>query len=63
MGAGGAEAVIEELGDEVFVSSRVPEGVDEGRADGWLVSLWKAKWVAEIGVYNAGAAVLFLNWL
>ena len=33
-GAEGAEAVIEELGDEVLVRRIVPEGVDEGGTDG-----------------------------
>ena len=33
-GAEGAEAVVEELGDEVLVRRSVPEGVDEGGAEG-----------------------------
>ena len=33
-GAVGAEAVVEELGDEVLVRRGVPEGVDEGGTRG-----------------------------
>lgn len=36
-GAEGAEAVIEEFGDEVLVRRSVPEGVNEGGAEGWLI--------------------------
>lgn len=37
-GAGGAEAIVEELGDEVVIRRSAPEGVDEGGADSWLIS-------------------------
>lgn len=33
MGAGGAEAIVEELGDEVVIRGSAPERVDEGGAD------------------------------
>ena len=33
-GAGGAEAVVEELRDEVLVRGSVPKGIDEGGAEG-----------------------------
>ena len=33
-GAGRAEAVVEELRDEVLIGGSVPEGIDEGGAEG-----------------------------
>ena len=49
-GAEDAEAVVEELGDEVLVRRSVPEGVDEGGAEGWLV-------VVEDGVCGRGWSI------
>ena len=37
-GAGGAEAIVEELGDEVVIRRSVPEGVDEGGAGNPLIN-------------------------
>ena len=55
-GAEDAEAVIEEFGDEVLVRRSVPEGFDEGGAEGWSVRYVER--VVEVEMYDAA---LFFN--
>ena len=55
-GAEDAEAIVEEFGDEVLVRRGVPEGFDEGGAEGWSVRCVER--VIEVGMYDA---VLFLD--
>lgn len=37
-GAGGAEAIVDELGDKVVIRRSAPEGVYENGAKSWMIS-------------------------